>query len=394
MLYLRLALLFALGFAASCSDDGSNKAHDQGGAHADDEANDDEANDDEASDDSSAEPGTLDAGSKGSLDAKVANPGLDAASPLDAGAPSDAGAGGMDVQTRPAREGGAPHASEMHSVHVDGPDGGMDRTFLLYIPSGLDKDVPVPLISVHHGFTMSGDIMERISTWDVIAEREGVVIAYPDGGNDLAPWNVGDGVCDPGSLVAADPTQDDLGFVKAIIDAADEEQAIDRAHVFVGGFSMGGYFANNVGCKGRDFVRAVSAHSGGTYPGDCPGHPVPVLLIHGDSDGLIPYDPCAKDAYGYWIQRNACGTDVDTDSIKGGSCDWNKDCPAGQELGFCTMKGMDHGWAGAPTNGPGAWLTAPVVYAASDGQDLTGYGGGTDYADAAELMWKFFARYW
>jgi polyhydroxybutyrate depolymerase len=185
--------------------------------------------------------------------------------------------------------------------------------------------------------------------------------------------------------VAGPSDQDDLGFVQAIIDSANMTQPIDRERVFVGGFSMGGYFANHVGCQGRAFVRAVSAHSGGTYPGSCPGNPVPVLLIHGDMDGLIDYE-CATQARGYWVERNGCTTQVTSETIKGGSCDWNQGCPMGRELGLCTMKGMDHGWAGAPTSGAGAWLTAPIA-----GNE--GYGGGVQYEDAAELMWKFFKRY-
>ena len=51
--------------------------------------------------------------------------------------------------------------------------------------------------------------------------------------------------------------------------------------------SMGGYFAHNLGCQlphGR--VRAIAPHSSGTYSGDCPGAPLPVLILHGDSDSL------------------------------------------------------------------------------------------------------------
>jgi polyhydroxybutyrate depolymerase len=329
-------------------------------------------------------------------DAAIAS---DAAPAADAGdaAASDAALSTDAAVDAASAEGGTPSDAGLHpdgSVATPGPAqsrsvtvGGAERTFQLYIPKSADKTKPMPFVSVHHGFTMSGKIMEDISTWKKIAEREVFVVAFPDGGDPLGPWNVGENVCDIGALVAGSSSQDDFGFVKAMVDAANAMQPIDRAHVFVGGFSMGGYFANNVGCKGRDFVRAISAHSGGTYAGDCPGKPVPVLLIHGDADGLIPYD-CAKDARGYWVTRNGCSAQVGSaETIKNGSCDWNQGCPIGQELGMCTMNGMDHGWAGAPTTGPGAWLTAPLR------DDNLGFGGGDQYEDAAELMWKFFKKY-
>jgi polyhydroxybutyrate depolymerase len=310
-------------------------------------------------------------------DAAIADAGL----VVDAAIADAAGDASLSDGAVATGDAGALPAAQMRSVKV----GSADRTFLLYVPAGLDKAKPVPLVSVHHGFTMSGKIMEEITTWKSIASREGFVVAFADGGDFLGPWNVGENVCNIGQVVAGAPDQDDLGFVQAIIANAESTQAINKAAVFVGGFSMGGYFANHVGCQGRSFVRAVSAHSGGTYGGSCPGNPVPVLLIHGDADGLIDYE-CATQARGYWIERNGCMAQVTSENIKGGSCDWNQGCPKGLEVGLCTMRGMDHGWAGAPTSGAGAWLTAPL-------EGNLGYGGGVQYEDAAELMWKFFKRY-
>jgi polyhydroxybutyrate depolymerase len=316
-----------------------------------------------------------------SLDAASADARAAADASLDAASP-DSGAQDASADSASPGDGGVSLPAALpRTVKV----GSTDRTFLLYVPMRADKSKPMPLVSVHHGFTMSGKIMEEITSWKSIAEREGVVIAFADGGDYLGPWNVGENVCNIGQVVAGSPDQDDLGFVKAIIESAQATQPINRAQVFVAGFSMGGYFANHVGCQGRAFARAVSAHSGGTYSGACPGDPLPVLLIHGDADGLIDYE-CATQARGYWIERNGCTSQVMSETIKGGGCDWNQGCPKGLELGLCTMKGMDHGWAGAPTTGPGAWLTAPL-----DGN--AGYGGGVQYEDAAELMWKFFKRY-
>jgi poly(3-hydroxybutyrate) depolymerase len=234
---------------------------------------------------------------------------------------------------------------------------------------------------------MTGKIMEEITTWKKIAEREAIVVAFADGGDGLGPWNVGESTCDPGPLVAASPDQDDFGFVKAIIESADKDQPIKRDAVFVGGFSMGGYFANHAACNARDFVRAAAGHSSGTFSGTCPGQPIPMLLIHGDADGLISID-CGRQALGYWIERNGCSAQTTAEQVKGGSCAWNTGCPAGREVGLCTMVGMDHGWAGAPTSGPSPWLSAAL--------GLNGnldFGGGDTYEDAAEMMWKFFKNY-
>ncbi|MDB4973464.1 MAG: polyhydroxybutyrate depolymerase [Myxococcaceae bacterium] len=250
-----------------------------------------------------------------------------------------------------------------------------ERSYRLFVPRGLDKTRRVPFVSIHHGFTMSAKVMERMTTWKLIAQREKFVVAFASGASQT-PWNVGEHVCGAGARVAALSTQDDFGFVKAMVAATQAEQAIDVEHVFVGGFSMGGYFANHVACQGRDFVRAVAAHSAGTYADVCPGKPIPVLIIHGDSDSLIRYS-CGQEAHDNWVTRNGCSFDTRCEPIQHGYCEWNEGCPKGQQVGMCTLHDMSHGWAGAPYTGP--WL-------------FLQYGGGKEFADAAELMWKFFAQ--
>jgi polyhydroxybutyrate depolymerase len=361
---LRVTCLFALlTGAASCSDGGHGSGEPQ-----------DEDPVGEAPQDAAAP--RKDAGKPvagGKADASAPPP-RDASAPImDASSPAkDAGPPASDAS--PSRDAAPPGLSPAVFKTID--VGGVERTFRMHVPYGLDRNTPVPLVSVHHGFTMSGKVMEDITTWKQVAERERFVVVFPDGGGSN-PWNVGEGVCNVGSTVSAPATQDDFGFVRAMIAEVQKTQPINPKQVFVGGFSMGGYFANNIGCKGKDIVRAIAAHSGGTYTGDCPGNPIPVLVIHGDADGLIPYQ-CGKEAYGYWVTRNKCGSGTDAEAIKEGSCVWNQGCPAGQEVGMCTMKAMDHGWAG--TTYTGSWL-------------MLQYGGGAQYENGAELMWKFFKRY-
>jgi polyhydroxybutyrate depolymerase len=212
------------------------------------------------------------------------------------------------------------------------------------------------------------------------------VVAFAEGGG-ANPWNVGSGVCGVGAAVAAPTSQDDFGFIEEMVEDTERAQAVDRAAIFVSGFSMGGYLANHAGCALRDFVRAVAAHSAGTYGGDCAGRAIPVMLLHGDSDTLISYG-CGENARDLYVERNGCESDPQRRDVKGGSCE-SYECPVGQEVEFCSFMGMDHGWAGAPGNGPGAWIAGPIAGPAGDAMT---YGGGTDYADAAELIWAFFKR--
>jgi polyhydroxybutyrate depolymerase len=333
---------------------------------------------DAGKDGSAGDGGKRDGGDTSPGDAGLG--GLDAAVARDAGDTADASKPPKTVDaSRPDATTpvdppptGTPGAAEARTITV----GGVRRSYLLYIPKSVAKDTSVPLVSVHHGFTMSGKIMEDITSWKKVAEREKFVVAFPEGGGSN-PWNVGTGVCGAGAFVGAANTQDDIAFVRALVADVDDTQPINDDQVFVGGFSMGGYFANNIGCKGKDVVRAISAHSGGTYSGSCAGDPIPVLIIHGDADGLISYD-CGRQARDQWVSRNRCQTAVDSETIEGGKCEWSRGCREGAEVGFCTLNGMDHGWAGATWTGP--WLSLQ-------------YGGGEQFEDAAEMMWKFFKTY-
>jgi polyhydroxybutyrate depolymerase len=243
-----------------------------------------------------------------------------------------------------------------------------DRTFQFYIPESLNSSQKVPLVFVHHGFTMSGEDMKTLTSWTEIADEEGIVVVFPDGGG-FAPWNVGEKtVCSAGEVVN-DTTQDDFGFVENMIENIDQAVCVDRTKVFVTGFSMGGYFTNNIACHRPNLVRAVAPHSGGMeIDAEC-ADPRPVLIIHGIADPLIDYDECALLARDQWAEFNGCSTEVDTEEIKGGFCERNRDCPVDAQVEICSFEGMGHGWAGA---------------------DNALYGGGSEYEDAARLIWRFF----
>lgn len=262
---------------------------------------------------------------------------------------------------------GAPGLS-LREVEIDGGP----RTFRVYAPDGLDPNAAVPVVLVYHGYTMSGEIMERITTWDAVADREGFVVVYADGANLPFgdPWNVGDPGCGAGAFSTS--TADDFGFTLAMLDDVAADQCIDRSRVFATGFSMGAYFVHHLACRGpAGLVRAVAPHSGGTYDGDCDNGPVPMLILHGSADPII-FASCGAEAAEVWRDRDGCAGDPWTFPVEGGTCAVSDACDGEASVTHCLFDGMDHGWAGS--------------------SDLL-YGGGRDYADAAELAWTLFAQF-
>lgn len=220
------------------------------------------------------------------------------------------------------------------------------RSYIVHVPPMASPNTPLPVMFVFHGSNGTGAQMEAGTGFDILADQVGIVTVYPDGQAGSSPWNVGRNVCPPGNFVST--THDDIDYVEHMLQAVEADQCVDTRRVFATGFSMGGYFSNELGCRiGRSAIRAIAPHSGGTHGGECPGAPLPVLLLHGDSDSLINYQ-CGTSARDRWLDRNGCASDYDRVPVTGGHCDFYRGCPADAPVVMCTFQGLDHAWAFPP----------------------------------------------
>ncbi len=313
---------------------------------------------------SGAEDAHLDStlGEDGRLDAPSSDSGSGRDALADAGAGGEAGPCGVRAGQR---------GLSSRSMTV----AGLNRTYLVYLPPPLDPRSPIPLVFVLHGYTMSGQDMYNATSYAALADNEGIAVVFPDGEsgpNSLgAPWNVGTGVCPPGDLNEA--SGDDFDFLSAMQADVEQDQCIDLPHVFLAGFSMGGYFAHHLGCMRPDLARAVAPCSGGThdFSGCVAGHK-PVIIVHGDSDPVIPLS-CDTQAASQWVTKNGCSTTTTTDPVDGGACQYYQGCPADGQVAICIFNGMGHCWAG--------------------GAASAGVFSCPGYASATEIQWAFFKKY-
>jgi polyhydroxybutyrate depolymerase len=261
---------------------------------------------------------------------------------------------------------------------------GLDRTYIVYLPEIASTD-PVPLVFVHHGYTMSGQNMYDITGYPALADREHIAVAFPDGqggpSNLTAPWNVGDNVCPADGAQPPVATGDDFAFLAAMKADIAQDQCIDDAHVFVTGFSMGGYFAHHAGCEGAGLA-GVAPHSGGTHDlTACANAKMPIIMFHGAADPLVPAgcdDPNAIQpltegaAAARWAAHNGCATTTTTHAVENGTCASYDGCPVGGQVELCTFNAMGHCWAGG------------------DGVNVYSCG---NYESATELEWAFWKQY-
>lgn len=59
--------------------------------------------------------------------------------------------------------------------------GGLVRTYLLHVPPAARMSRPVPLVLVFHGGFGTGQGMVALTGFNDLADRQGFLVAYPDG---------------------------------------------------------------------------------------------------------------------------------------------------------------------------------------------------------------------
>jgi polyhydroxybutyrate depolymerase len=235
--------------------------------------------------------------------------------------------------------------------------GGMTRNYILHVPPGYTGDEPVPLLVDWHPLTQSAQFQRTSSGYAQVADREGFIVAYPDGIDNA--WNIG-----PCCTRSRDV--DDLGFARALVDKIKSQACIDPKRVYAAGFSMGGGMSHFLGCKAADVFAAVAPAAFDLIEEyDCtPSRPITVISFRGTADFIVPYaggastpptpyplDPIhflgAQGTFEKWAELNQCtGEPMDT----GGGCETYTQCAQGVEVTLCTSGGghstgdPDVGW--------------------------------------------------
>jgi polyhydroxybutyrate depolymerase len=228
---------------------------------------------------------------------------------------------------------------------------GVERTYRLHVPEGLDGEVP--LLVALHGGGGSGEQYSSASGWDSVADEEGFVVVYPDGTGPVPTWNAGE-CCG----FAAREDVDDVGFVVALIDQLEVELAIDPDQVVATGHSNGSTMSYRLACELSDRIVAIGVQAAPlTYEGCEPSGPVSVLHVHGAQDANVPIDggvgvgisgldwpPVVE---GVWLMADAagCGSEPTVDRTEPGveRSTWDG-CAEGSRVELIVVDAGGHGW--------------------------------------------------
>jgi len=201
------------------------------------------------------------------------------------------------------------------------PFDGEDRAYTLYTP--IDYDAGAPLVVILHGGTGSmREILDSTSAqsrWLDIADREGWLIAAPNGFNedtgglgDEQSWN--DLRADERGVISQ---QDDAGFINTVLDQLTAGRAYDPARLFLTGASNGGMMSMRLAIEQPERFPGIAS-----YIASLPEEPIidaagptPIMILNGDEDPLVlfeggfvagfrsPTRP-VPDTVDYWIRIN------------------------------------------------------------------------------------------
>jgi polyhydroxybutyrate depolymerase len=223
--------------------------------------------------------------------------------------------------------------------------GGLDRSYLLYVPDGLPS--PAPLVVMLHGGFGSAQQAQRAYGWNDMAERAKFVVAYPDG--EGRAWNTNGGCCGrPGR-----DGVDDVGFINAVVNDVAANIAIDPNRVYATGISNGGMMSYALACNTATFA-AIGPDSATQLDACATPHPTSVMHIHGTADRLIRYDggpgagvaridgPPVPDLNSFWRGVDECQAPVAT--VDGAVTTSAADCAAGRSVVLKTVDGGGHEW--------------------------------------------------
>jgi polyhydroxybutyrate depolymerase len=197
---------------------------------------------------------------------------------------------------------------------------GNNREYIIYVPAIYDGSEAYPLMFSFHGGGGTSNDFININDMRSVADTAGFIAVYPQAAVDP---NDGSNAW----LHKAPTSHDDVFFIEAIIDTLSNDYFIDNNRVYACGYSEGGIFSYELGCRLNNRIAAFASVSGSMMVdafrdsyynlGFCsPVHPTAVMLIPGTNDmnphstytGFQPYYMSADEITTYWSNYNNTDT--------------------------------------------------------------------------------------
>lgn len=275
----------------------------------------------------------------------------------------------------------------LRSINVNGKK----RFYLLHEPSRASAIKKKPVVIMLHGGGGNGEIAQRQTGFSQKADKEGFIAVFPygsgRGGDNLLTWNA-EGCC----AYAMNNSIDDVAFISRLIDTLIKDHNADKGRIYAAGHSNGAMLSLHLAREMKGKLAGVASVAGALFDTSSPpAAGVPVLLIHGEADVMVPmeggmsgrkqivqaqskpYLPFA-DMVSFWQRHNGC--DETPDVIRNGKVTTKRymNCDDGNGVEVVVVRDGGHAWPGGKKGHPGSDTPAKEL-------------------SATDAAWEFFSRH-
>lgn len=240
---------------------------------------------------------------------------------------------------------------------------GIQRSFILYVPTVYNSSSPVPLLLNFHGLGSDANSQYMYTNFMPVADTANFIMACPQG---LLRFGVNGWNC----FGDVDPNIDDIRFVAHLIDTLRGRYNINVNKIYSTGFSNGGFMSYDLACFLSTRFAAIASVSGtmmANHLSECnPRHPIPVMHIHGTTDDVVGYNGVTGSLYTahvdsivkFWRGYNWCQSTPDYTTLP--DINTADGCTAAHyvytggrgntSVELYKITGGGHAWPGSPYN--------------------------------------------
>lgn len=205
---------------------------------------------------------------------------------------------------------------------------GVQRSYLLSVPSTYSPTVPSRLVFAWHGLGGSGQTMR---SHNVEYGLSGISV-YP---NALPCSQFGGQTC-----WDLNPMGQDMAFYDAMLAHLEAQFCINPQRIVDYGFSMGGAMTNLIACVRQGSTRAVAVDAGWLPDAGGDG-PVSYWAEHADDDQAVPI-AAGLQAKEFWRNMDSCSTA--TPPVSPSPCVAYTGCQPGYAVTWCELSSGGHTW--------------------------------------------------
>jgi len=255
--------------------------------------------------------------------------------------------------------------------------GDVSRSYVVHLPQNYDQGRHYPVVILLHGQNQDADDMARLTLFNQLADKDGVIAVYPNatrgrwnigvrsdetseamprrGGGRRGGWGGYPGGGYPGGGGSprngggypggGQPGQgqgggqgdgnknktepaDDVAFLNQMLDQLALKYSVDSSRIYATGLGDGGFMALRAGCNLADRVAAVAAVGAGMPKTMIclPSRAVPAVFVAGTDDPIVPYNGgsykalrfhvlSAEDTAKTWAKFDRCAEKPSQDKI-------------------------------------------------------------------------------